>query len=143
MPRSQLKELVKVPVVNTNVKEIGYAALALAIIEGYTPEGALQVVETGEEPVTKFNGDNDILDMIILKFTEDMTYKEIGEVYNISADNAYNKFRRLAAKRKTEDMVKLYDAGLNFNQIAKVFRMSRQGICYRYNKARGGDNEKS
>ena len=131
------------PVVKANVKEIGYAALALAIIEGYTPEGALQVVETGEEPTTKFNGTNDVLDMIILKYTDDMTYKEVGRVYNLSADNVYNKVRRLAAKKRTEDMVKLYDAGLDFNQVAKVFRMSRQGICYRYNKARGGDNEKS
>jgi Mor family transcriptional regulator len=135
--------LVEVPVVNTNVKEIGYAALALAIIEGYTPEGALQVVETGEEPTTKFNGTNDVLDMIILKYTDDMTYKEVGRVYNLSADNVYNKVRRLAAKKRTEDIVKLYDAGLDFNQVAKVFRMSRQGICYRYNKVRGGDNEES
>lgn len=68
---------------------IGYYALTLSILKGWTPERSLAYV-TGTR--AKTITDQDVEDMVELKKT--LTYSEVGQLYGISKDAVYNRIRR-------------------------------------------------
>jgi len=130
------------PKIIRSYKEVGYCALALAIIKGYTPESALEYIEDGKIKFYRFNSSDDVINMIRLRVKEGLSYAKIGEIYDLKPDNVYSKIRRFKEKRGTEDMQKMRKAGFRFYEIGEFYGMSPQGIQQRlkrkgWNKARG------
>lgn len=72
-------------------REICYLALAVCILTNLTPEQAFERVAPESGGRVKHN-DNDIIEMIKLKKT--MTYAQIGQIFNISANTVYRKIKK-------------------------------------------------
>lgn len=114
-------------------REIGIYALVLATIKGYTPEAALEYIETGKltqrKDQQRYNSRNDVIDMIVMRVKEDMTYADIAEIYSLRAgDNIWRKIKRLTDKRNSHDMYLLREAGLYYYEIAELYGISKQAI---------------
>jgi hypothetical protein len=114
-------------------EEVGVCACALAILKGYTVEGALDYINTLEKPNIRFNDSDSKIDMAFLRIREKKTYKSIGNLFNLSADNVFRKLERLKKRRKSDDMKKLREKGLYFREIADFYGLSPQAIHQRLN----------
>jgi len=71
---------------------IGYYALTLSILKGWTPERSWAYLTAPDAKPSKIITNQDIKDMIELKKT--MTYGEIGSLYGLSKSSVYNRIRR-------------------------------------------------
>lgn len=123
--------------------EIGYCALALSILEGYTPEGSLDYIEEGKEPDVKFqfsfNDPEHVVDMVILRYKEGLKWTEIGDIYNLSKDNIYHKVQRLKERRDSKDMYLLYKGGMYYYEIAELYGdITKQAVWQRVKKVKDG-----
>ena len=79
-----------------NAKMVGICSLILSVLEGYTVEDAIDVIETGKKPEGKhrFNSRRNVIDMIIMREKENMTYDEISKIYDIDRSTIYRKIER-------------------------------------------------
>lgn len=93
------------------------AAMYIAILRDdiATPEQAFAVIEDSEYKLT--NEDN--WDMLKLKLTEGLTYKQIGEIYGISGAAAANRIRRNKSYKKLNNFKKEIDQFKR--QLEKVY----------------------
>lgn len=90
--------------------EDNWLALGIAILSPkfVTPEEAFDLLyieqrTTRHKPTKRLNktiNDKDIEDMMKLKFEQSYTYKEIADMYGLSADAVYGRIRRYKKKMR-------------------------------------------
>jgi hypothetical protein len=118
-----------------NAKMVGICACLLSIIKGYTPDDAIEFIETEKKPKGKhrFNSQKDIIDMITMKMNDDLSYREIAEIYNIDVSTIYRKINRMKKRLDTEDMVAMKEAGFYYREIENFYdnQISKQAIQQR------------
>ncbi len=78
--------------------EENYYALALAILKPVTPEQAFQII-SGQKSKREITT-SDIEKMIKMK-SQGMTYKQIGEIYGLSAHAVYARIGRAKGRLKS------------------------------------------
>lgn len=77
--------------------DFNYAALALAILKGYTPEQAFRVMERPQtETLERIYTKQDTKDMVSLK--RSYSYQEIALMYNMSWDSVRRRIKRYVKK---------------------------------------------
>ncbi|WP_113675892.1 sigma factor-like helix-turn-helix DNA-binding protein [Vallitalea guaymasensis] len=77
--------------------EENYYALMLSILYKYTPDQAFDILEYGRIKRRRDENKKDALEMVHFK-SQGLTYKEIGEMYGITADAVYTRIRRALSK---------------------------------------------
>ena len=70
-----------------------YYALAVAIINGCTPEHAFEMLDTGHITKKYDKDQSEAAEMAAIK-AQGLTYKQIGEIFGISDQAAYRRIRR-------------------------------------------------
>ena len=117
-----------------NAVNIGVCACYLAIIEGYTVEAALDYIETLKRQKHKhrYNSKKDVVDMIIMKEEEDMTYEQIAEIYDIDKSAIFRKIKKVKKKRNTSDMIEMKKAGFTYQEIGDFFGIGPQAVYDRF-----------
>lgn len=86
-------------------------AIAILSPKFVTPEEAFDLLyieqrTTRHKPAKRLNktiNDKDVEDMIKLKFEQSYTYKEIADIYGLSAHAVYGRIRRYKEKRGAPD----------------------------------------
>lgn len=75
-----------------------YYALTLSIVLCLSPEESFETLSTGRPPSNRHFQPEEIEDMVKLKYGLDgerkHTFSEVGQLYGISKDAAYNWIRR-------------------------------------------------
>jgi len=122
-----------------NAVNIGVCACYLAILEGYTVEGAFDYIETGEVSVFQNNTQKDVIDMIIMKEKKGFTYREIAEIYDTRNDTIYRKIERFVNKKRAKDMKSLKEKGFTHKEIGDLYDLSPQRIWQIINNNYGED----
>lgn len=119
------------------IDQLGYYALTLCVIKGWSPEAAFTYLAPKAKPVSP-----EIEDMIRMR-NEGATYKQIGEKYGMSIYSVIRRIKNTTKKRdiadETQHMVELRKAGTQLKDIAEIYGLSVCTVHKRLKKAEKHD----